>query len=661
MAFWGIEVKPGEPITHFCEKARGRLRIQLATLGISGAAKKTTVQCNVGNGNPILLCSLLPSKIETLHVGLEFEESDDVVFSVIGPRSVFLSGYYVLQSQQSNVQSDAKESFGVDIENSHAEASTYNSDDKHEDSFIDNDGVKVSPSSPGKGLDEPTVEFDKPKGRKGRGKQLKKKSPVIESNKDAKSHESQDEDEAANTLSSLKSKGAAKTTISDAKEIIAEIIVEMGDEAKDNGVCGTESKQKVDPLDINDNLERETNLPLDKEGVEIKNDIPEEVETLEENIVSNEKVLTGDMTIEDKVTDTIINQNPLTSNGEDQKQPPDLCGICAKPKKKRKRPSVRQDKTCEVQTGNEDKEHEVEASTDVEIGANSLATPPELDSVDAKKSRKKRNVLRSEGTYTEGLDEKRHDITEEDKDDQGLVQNGDSVVKDVPVANGESEEQQRLEETSAEGIGGKSPDITKEDKLDQDILQADNVMKDQTVANGEYQEQLIDNNAATNKSEKKTKKKRKKAHSQKDSNTNVTDMADNEETTHVKNDEQTLNAASIQKRTLSNGLIIEELASGPPNGKVAAPGKKIKFHYTGMLKESGLVFDSNVGKTAFKFRLGDEEFIDGWNVGIEGMRVGDKRRLIIPPSMGFGDHAIGENIPPNSWLVYDVELVSVRK
>ncbi|XP_073271600.1 peptidyl-prolyl cis-trans isomerase FKBP53-like [Primulina huaijiensis] len=86
-----------------------------------------------------------------------------------------------------------------------------------------------------------------------------------------------------------------------------------------------------------------------------------------------------------------------------------------------------------------------------------------------------------------------------------------------------------------------------------------------------------------------------------------------------------------------------------------------------MLKESGKVFDSNMNGTACSCRLGDEEFIDGWNIGIDGMRIGDKRRLIIPPSMGllylpcsFGSNGVGENVPPNSWLLYDIELVNVR-
>lgn len=105
-----------------------------------------------------------------------------------------------------------------------------------------------------KGIDEVMLENNKPKNRKGRGKQLKKKYRVIESDNDVNSHESEDED--GYSLSVFKSKRAAKTAMSDAEEKIARVLVEMGDDAKDDTVSGGESKQEVDPLDINGKLER---------------------------------------------------------------------------------------------------------------------------------------------------------------------------------------------------------------------------------------------------------------------------------------------------------------------------------------------------------------------------------------------------------------------
>lgn len=108
-----------------------------------------------------------------------------------------------------------------------------------------------------------------------------------------------------------------------------------------------------------------------------------------------------------------------------------------------------------------------------------------------------------------------------------------------------------------------------------------------------------------------------------------------------------------------NGLEIENIKMGKPDGQQATPGKKVGVIYTGRLRSNDKVFDSNVGKKPFFFRLGVGEVIKGWDIGVKGMRVGDKRRLIIPPDMGYGSKGV-PGIPPNSWLKFDVELVEVK-
>lgn len=80
--------------------------IDQATLGFGESLKSSVVQCNVGNRSPVLLCVLLPGRVESSHIELEFQEADDVVFSVVGPRSVHLTGYYVRENRQSNNRSD---------------------------------------------------------------------------------------------------------------------------------------------------------------------------------------------------------------------------------------------------------------------------------------------------------------------------------------------------------------------------------------------------------------------------------------------------------------------------------------------------------------------------------------------------------------------------
>lgn len=104
------------------------------------------------------------------------------------------------------------------------------------------------------GTDEATAETNNLKHRSGRGKQHRKKYRVIESDNDANSHESEDED--GYYMSLFNSKGAVQTTISDDVENVTKVTVGKANEANDNGVCGGESKQVVDPLDVNDEVER---------------------------------------------------------------------------------------------------------------------------------------------------------------------------------------------------------------------------------------------------------------------------------------------------------------------------------------------------------------------------------------------------------------------
>ena len=72
------------------------------------------------------------------------------------------------------------------------------------------------------------------------------------------------------------------------------------------------------------------------------------------------------------------------------------------------------------------------------------------------------------------------------------------------------------------------------------------------------------------------------------------------------------------------------------------------------------MFDTTNGKKPFSFRLGVGEVIKGWDVGVAGMRVGDKRKLVIPPQMAYGSSGVRGAIPPNATLVFDVELVDVK-
>jgi peptidylprolyl isomerase/FKBP-type peptidyl-prolyl cis-trans isomerase FkpA len=106
-----------------------------------------------------------------------------------------------------------------------------------------------------------------------------------------------------------------------------------------------------------------------------------------------------------------------------------------------------------------------------------------------------------------------------------------------------------------------------------------------------------------------------------------------------------------------NELKIEDLTVG--DGTEAVSGKSVEVHYTGWLTD-GKQFDSSVGRSPFSFRLGGGQVIQGWDRGVVGMKVGGKRRLTIPPELGYGSRGFPGAIPPNSVLVFEVELLGVR-
>jgi peptidylprolyl isomerase len=116
-------------------------------------------------------------------------------------------------------------------------------------------------------------------------------------------------------------------------------------------------------------------------------------------------------------------------------------------------------------------------------------------------------------------------------------------------------------------------------------------------------------------------------------------------------------AAGGERRTTASGLVIVDVESG--GEIVAAPGDTVFVHYTGKL-QNGIIFDSSVQKgDPISFVLGQGQVIKGWDEGIQGMKIGDKRQLIIPPALGYGEKGAGTVIPPNATLTFDVELVGV--
>jgi len=114
----------------------------------------------------------------------------------------------------------------------------------------------------------------------------------------------------------------------------------------------------------------------------------------------------------------------------------------------------------------------------------------------------------------------------------------------------------------------------------------------------------------------------------------------------------------MAERITDSGLKIEELVEG--DGDLAAAGQQVSVHYTGWLTD-GTKFDSSVDRNEpFKFGLGRGMVIQGWDEGVVGMKIGGKRKLTIPPQLGYGARGAGGVIPPNATLVFEVELLGIQ-
>ncbi|KAL9225238.1 hypothetical protein vseg_001187 [Gypsophila vaccaria] len=453
MTFWGVEVKPGKPFTLNSEELGGSLILTQATLGISSSSKRSILQVNVGDKQPIFLCSLLPEKSECFTLNLEFNEEEDVKFSVVGPTSIHLSGYVQRHDDDEEEGDDDDDDCELDccaedIAETESEDSEFDSeeDDEDVDNFIDDDDMPMYPTvtAPNSGVVIEEIEEDEePDVGKGGNKKAKKK-----------------------------------------KELPAS------------------KSEKITQQDIVDKLDL---VSEDEDGF------------------------------------------PKSSSGN--------------------------------------------------VESKKLQEKMGSKTADKGKSKGKKNDAKDDGESASNLKRK------VDAMDQDQEPKSDTIAGDA-----------------SEGKKKKNKKKKKNAKTD----------KDETVANGEQSAGEVAN---VKKEEQKLSEPVK-------------------ETTESKD-------KPAKARTYSNGLVVEEMEMGKPNGKRASAGKKVSVRYIGKLKKTGKMFDSTTGKSSFKFRLGVGQVIKGWDVGVEGMRVGDKRRLTIPPSMGYGSTGCRPDIPPNAWLVFDVELVDV--
>ena len=97
------------------------------------------------------------------------------------------------------------------------------------------------------------------------------------------------------------------------------------------------------------------------------------------------------------------------------------------------------------------------------------------------------------------------------------------------------------------------------------------------------------------------------------------------------------------------------------DGDEAVTGKQVSVHYVGVAHSTGEEFDASYNRgEPLQFRLGVGQVISGWDTGVQGMKVGGRRRLVIPPHLGYGDRGAGGVIKPGETLIFVVDLLEVR-
>ena len=111
--------------------------------------------------------------------------------------------------------------------------------------------------------------------------------------------------------------------------------------------------------------------------------------------------------------------------------------------------------------------------------------------------------------------------------------------------------------------------------------------------------------------------------------------------------------------SMATDLKIEIVTEG--NGTTASTGNRVSVHYKGMLADGDVFDESGPPGKPFSFEIGAGEVIPGWEQGVSGMKVGEVRKLTIPPKLGYGSGGAGDTIPPNATLVFEIELLDVSE
>ncbi|KAK6931971.1 Nucleoplasmin-like domain, partial [Dillenia turbinata] len=684
MAFWGVELKPGRPYNHQPDSSRGRLRITQVTLGYGTSTQKCLIQCNVGDKSPVLLCVLVPDKAESCNLDLEFEEAEDVIFSVIGGRGVFLTGYFKGRAPYVNGE-DNTESYGEDIGNTESEESARNSDeDKYEDSFIDDEEEPEffpTSSASHSNVDEEILEDEKCKKGKGGRKRLTKKYIVFSD--DDNGSEQQKSLESQKDVPKLRTEDEDKVPISSfcksTSNAVSQVEKKEKKRLREPG-CEKTAGDSVRDMEIElkrINLEKKQ---LDKEG-ETRGVGAEDVEAPQsgakqkkEKKQQNKKGKTlgvgADMQNETN-TDKggQVEQEKILGNDEIKLE------TGAKQKKEKKQ-QVKQEQTLEV--GAEDVESlQNESKTDkrdqvLPLDNQEMNHNNDKIKIQSDPNQKKEKKQQDKKGETAGVGfanvetnaDKRSQVLRvvaEHEKNPGNIK-GTSEPQDELLAKGSKlKGKRKLRSEKEETLEIQGLNAPKEDRIKEDKSMANSIWQNLQVQNVAHSIDKADYVAEQNHLEEKTKKRRKKSKTltSEDITTGQSHVATKVNTLATEHLGDKVDLSSSKLKTLSNGLVVEELETGKLDGKIATLGKKISIRYTAKQKDNGEIVDSSIDGAPHKFRLGDPDVMQGWNIGLEGMRVGEKRRLVIPPSMrNVGEGASGK-IPLDSPLKINSDKIGL--
>ncbi len=239
---------------------------------------------------------------------------------------------------------------------------------------------------------------------------------------------------------------------------------------------------------------------------------------------------------------------------------------------------------------------------------------------------------------------------EEDEDDEDFMGFDDEDEDDEDFSSSSSSEEDDDEEEDEEEIFDEGKDQTGRKKVTQKGgVVIKELTDDEEESESESDESEDDEEEEEEEEEHPPASKKQKTAANKNNKQNTTPIS-----------KDNVNTQKPTKEHRNGMEIVNTHQTTKPNSKKATPGSRCQMKYVGKLP-SGKIFDQTKGNAGFTFRLGVGEVIKGWDVGVNGMREGDKRTLYVPASMGYGKKGVPGTIPKNSPLVFDVELMRVLK